>query len=208
MKLYYFPRSPNCIPILAVRNHLGTDLELHLLDLFAGEHKKPDFLKLNPNGKMPTLQDGNFTLWESNAIMQYLATQKPNELWPSDDRIRADISRWQCWQLAHWGQAAGILAWENFAKQLFNAGDPDPVEVKKGEELFHGVGAVLNHHLEGRQYLVGNGPTLADFSVAKPMVYCREGRFPLEKYTQISRWYSRMENLDSWKKALPPPMGS
>ena len=208
MKLYYFNRSPNCIAVLAVANHLGINLELQSTDLFAGDHKKPDYLRLNPNGRVPTLEDGDFALWESNAIMQYLASKKLNGLWPSNDRIRADISRWQCWELAHWSHATGILIWENLVKKLTQSGEPDRDQVKKGEELFHGLASILNDHLGNRQYLVDKEPTLADFSVAKPMIYAQPGRFPTEKYTSLNEWYSRMENLDSWKNAMPPPMGS
>lgn len=208
MKLYYHPNSPNSIPVLAVANHLGIHLDLQLVDLLKGEQKKPEFLRLNPNGKVPTLADENFVLWESNAIMQYLATKKPNNsLWPPTDRIRADISRWQCWQMAHWSKATGTLVWENMIKRLLTGGGPDPSEVKKGEELFHSLAAVLDAHLKDRDYLVGSEPTLADFSVAALLVYAQPARFPLDKYNQIRTWYGRIEKLDSWKKSLPPPMG-
>lgn len=204
MKLYYHPRSPNSIAVLAVAYHLGIDLDLQEVNLLAGEQRKPDFLRLNPNGKVPTLEDGDFILWESNAIMQYLASKKlNNSLWPSDDRVRADISRWQYWRGGDWGKAAFILIWENLIKKWVTGGDPDPEEVKKGEELFHGLADILNRHLENREYLVGGKPTLADFSVAVPMVYAHPGRLPLERYPSIRSWYHRIERLESWKRSLP-----
>ena len=204
MKLYYHPRSPNSIPVLAVAYHLGIDLDLQVVDLLSGEQRKPDFLRSNPNGKVPTLEDGDFALWESNAIMQYLASKKlNNSLWPSDDRIRADISRWQFWRMGDWGKAAFTLIWENLIKKWVTGGDADPEEVKKGEELFHNQATILNGHLEGRDYLVGTKPTLADFSVAAPMMYAVTGRLPLDRYESISSWYNRLEKLDSWKKSLP-----
>src|SRR5437879_10284276 len=60
----------------------------------------------SPTGRTPTLVDGDFVLWESNAIMQYVASHAPNTLWPDDARARADIVRWQSWQLAHWSGEA------------------------------------------------------------------------------------------------------
>ncbi len=207
MKLYYHPNSPNCVNVLATANHLGVQLDLQLVDLLKGAQKDPAYLSLNPNGRVPTLADGDFMLWESNAIMQYIAGKKPgNSLWPIDDRVRADISRWQFWQAFHWTRATGTLVWENMVKRLLGAGGPDPNKIKEGEDLFHALAAVLDSHLKSRSYLVGHEPTLADFSVAAPLVYAQPARFPLDKYGEIRAWYGRIENLDAWKKALPPRM--
>ena len=207
MKLYYHPNSPNCVNVLATANHLEIQLDLQLVDLLKGAQRDPSYLSINPNGRVPTLVDSNFILWESNAIMQYIAGKKPgNSLWPADDRVRADISRWQFWQASQWSKATGTLVWENMIKKFLGAGGADPAEVKKGEELFHGSAVVLDGHLKDRQYLVGGGPTLADVSVAAMLVYAQPARFPLEKYGNIRAWYARLEKLDSWKKALPPRM--
>jgi glutathione S-transferase len=209
MKLYYHPNSPNGVVVLATANQLGIQLELQLVDLMKGAQKDPNFLRLNPNGKVPTLVDGDFVLWESNAIMQYVAAKKPNNtLWPSDDKTRADIARWQFWQASQWNKATGTLVWENMIKRFLGTGGPDPAEVKKGEDLFHGSAAVLDGHLKDREYLVGKGPTLADFSVGAMLIYARPARFPLDKYGNIRAWYARLENLDSWKRALPPRIPS
>ena len=205
MKLHYHPRSPNSIPVLAVAHHLGIHLDLQEVNLLAGDQRKPDFLRLNPNGKVPTLEDGDFRLWESNAIMQYIASKKPNNsLWPQDERVRADISRWQFWRMGDWGKATATLVWENLIKKWVTGGDPDPEEVKRGEELFHGVATILNGHLQSRNYLVGSEVTLADFSVAAFMVYAEPCRFPLDRYNQIRSWYARIEKLDAWQKTAPP----
>jgi glutathione S-transferase len=207
MKLYYHPNSPNCTDVLATANHLGIQLDLQLVDLLKGAQKTPDFLTVNPNGKVPTLVEGDFVLWESNAIMQYIASKKlGNTLWPADEKIRADICRWQFWQASQWSKATGMLVWENMIKKFLGAGEPDPAKIKEGEELFHATAAALDAHLKGRNYLVGNGLTLADFSVAAMLIYAQPARFPLDKYENIRAWYGRIEQLDSWKKALPPRM--
>ena len=101
MKLYGFPGSPNTWKVRAVAAHLGLAVQDVLVDLGKGEQRAPDYLALNPTGRTPTLVYGDFVLWESAAIMQYLATQKPNALWPEDTRTRADIMRWQSWHLQH-----------------------------------------------------------------------------------------------------------
>ena len=204
MKLYYHPKSPNGTAVVAVARELGIPLDLQEINLPGGEQKQPGLLRINPNGKVPVLEDGDFILWESGAIMQYLAAQKPgNSLWPADDRARADISRWQLWRLGEWGRGAGILIWENVIKKFLSSGDPDPNKIKEGLEFFHIGATVLNGHLENRDYLVGKHTTLADFSVAVPLVYAVPARLPLDPYPAIRQWYKRIADLESWKKTLP-----
>src|SRR5215468_6244968 len=99
MKLYGFPPSPNTWKVRAVAAHLGIPLELALVDLT--KPRTSDYLALNPTGRTPTLVDGDFILSESNAIIQYLTDRPASTLWPNDARTRADIMRWQSWQLAH-----------------------------------------------------------------------------------------------------------
>src|SRR5262249_12957504 len=112
MKLYATPPSPRAFKVVAVAHHLGLEPEMVFVDLLNGDHMKPEFAALNPNRKMPVLEDDGFVLWESNAIMQYLASKKPaSGLWPTDPRHQADVSRWQCWDLAHWERACGTLVY-------------------------------------------------------------------------------------------------
>ncbi|MGH8457277.1 MAG: glutathione S-transferase family protein, partial [Stenotrophobium sp.] len=153
MKLYLFPLSPRARKTMAVAHHLGLSYEMVALDGRKGDHKKPEYLKLNPNGRMPTLVDGDFVLWESNAIIQYLAGKKPGVLMPQDERGRADVARWLYWDLAHWDSANAILLFENLVKSLLGGGGPDPAQVKLGEEKFHSAAAVLDGHLAGREWV-------------------------------------------------------
>jgi len=136
---------------------------------------KPEFVRLNPNHKTPALQDGDFLLWNRMPSCS-LASRKPgNKLWPSDSKVQADISRWQCWQLGHWGPACDTLIYERMVKKITGEGDPDSAEIAKGEENFHRFAAVLNQHLKGRRWIVGDDVTLADFSVGAPLTYAHRG---------------------------------
>ena len=94
MKLYGFPASPNTWKVRALASYLKTPLELELVDLSKGVQRSPTYLAINPTGRTPTLIDGDFSLWESNAIMQYIADKSANTLWPKDAHIRTDIARW------------------------------------------------------------------------------------------------------------------
>ena len=95
MKLYIFPPSGRALGVMALRNHLALDCEVQPIDLSRGDQLTPQYLALNPNNKMPTLEDDGFVLWESNAILFYLAAkQRDSGLWPSDLKGQADVLRW------------------------------------------------------------------------------------------------------------------
>src|SRR5215469_2597287 len=140
MKLYGFPPSPNTWKVRAAAAHIGVPLDFEL---------------------------GDLTLWESNAILQYIGGKTANTLWPDDVRKRADITHWMCWQLAHFGSDACVpLIFQRLVKKLLNLGPPDAAAVDKALEAFNRDAAVLEGHLSKQQYLVGNALTLADFAVA------------------------------------------
>jgi glutathione S-transferase len=204
MKLYHFPLSPNSRRVVAVLHHLNLDCELQVVDLSKGEQMQPDFLKLNPNHMIPTLVDGDFSLWESNAIMQYLCSKVPDmALCSSDPRVQADINRWQFWQASHFGSACGVMIFEKVIKKFFMSLDADPQEVAKGEEKFHRFAQVLEDHLKGRDWLVGNNVTLADFSVGSFLDLAEMAQYPLTPYSEIPRWYGNIQQLPAWKSSSP-----
>jgi len=205
LNFYFHPAEPNCFKVVVTAKLLGIPLESQLVDLFKDEHREASYLAINPNGVVPTLRDGKFVLWESNAIMQYLAAKRPaNLLWPVDEQVRADISRWQCWELAHWTPAVSVYLRENMFKKLKNWGDPDPAEIKKGDEKFHPLARVLDEQLADQDYLVGNALTLADISVCAFLMYATHARVPIEPYRNIRRWVSRMNAMPAWEQSLPP----
>ena len=204
MKLYGFPPSPNTWKVRAVANYVAVPLEVEFVDLSKGQSHTPDYLALNPTGRTPTLVDGDFALWEATAILQYIASQKPNALLPDDARIRADIMRWQSWHLAHWSkEACEPLLFQRLVKQILNLGPPDEAVVARGLEAFHKEAAVLDAHLARQAWLVGNALTLAEFSVAAPLFYADRDGFPLGDYANVRAWFGRVSALPCWKETAP-----
>jgi glutathione S-transferase len=204
MKLYGISGSPRTWKVRALAEHLGIPLDFEGLDLAKGENKRPSYLALNPTGRTPTLVDDDFVLWESDAIMQYLGGKKTSSLWPDDARTRADIMRWQNWQSAHWGSDACVpLIFQNLVKGLFNLGAPDPAIVARATEAFHKEARVLDAHLGARDWLVGDAPTLADFTVGSYLFYAFEASLPVAPYANINRWFARLSALPCWGATAP-----
>jgi glutathione S-transferase len=204
MKLYGFPPSSNTWNVRAVAAHLGIKLDFELVDLTKGQSRTPEHLARNPTGRTPVLVDGDFKLWESTAIMQYIASRTSNTLWPNDARIRADIMRWQSWSLQHWGkEACEPLLFQRLVKKIVNLGPPDEAVVAKALECFAREASVLDAHLGRQPYLVGSDLTLADFSVAAPLFHAAAADFPLAPYAHIREWFGRVAALPCWQQTAP-----
>jgi glutathione S-transferase len=203
MKLYGFPSSTNVWMVRAIAAHLNLPLTLELVHPLKGELSTPEFLKLNPAGRVPVLVDGDFVLWESNAIAQYLASQQPNSLYPEDIKIRADVMRWQCWQMAHWKMGCQPMQYEHLIKPLLRLGKPDSQVVEQAIATFHKDAGVLEGWLSDRAYLVNESLTLADFAVATFLLYAEPAHLPLESYPNIQRWYAQVRALPAWQETAP-----
>jgi len=205
MKLYGFPPSPNTWKVRAAAHQLALPMELELVDLTAGAQRKPDYLAINPTGRTPTLVDGDFTLWESAAILQYLGSKKPTSLWPEDAKARADIMRWQSWHLQHWSRGINGFIFENLVKGILKMGEPDPKALAQAGELFHQDASVLDKHLERHAYLVNDALTLADFTVVAPLFLAERARVPLATFGNLGRWFAAQAALAAWKETAPGP---
>ena len=201
MKLYFF-ETPNPRKPCAVARYLGSPVEFVRVDLAKGEHKRPEFLAINPNGKVPALEDGATRLWEATAIMCYLADKAGSSLWPEDAR-RIDIIRWFSWDTAHLSRHAGTLYFQNFVKRRLRLGDPDPAAIEEATGYFKQFAGVLNDHLQGRHYLVGDSLTLADFAVSAFLADAEESRLPLDEFAEVRRWMGRLEEIPAWREPFP-----
>lgn len=202
MDLYVFPPSPNCLKVIALARHLKLPVKLKPVNVPRGEQKAREFLELNPNGRVPLLVDGPLKLWESDAILHYLAESSGSALLPRNAIERADLLRWMFWQSAHFAPACGILIYENVAKRVLGLGEPYPSEVRRGQELLEPLLRVLQHHFEEQDYVCGWRLSVADFSLAGHAVYWREAGMPFDEYPAVLAWYERVAALPAWREAL------
>ena len=161
---------------------MGTPLELTEVNLMSEEDRRR-LVALNPNNKVPVLQDGEFMLWESCAIMQYLADRTHGQtLYPDSILVRADINRWMLWAVQHFAPPLGIIVFEHIWKGLIGKGGPDPVEIERASRLVAQFAAVLEQHLAGRGWIVGDTVTLADYAIAPTLTYIEQAQLPVKQY--------------------------
>lgn len=200
MRLYYHPVSTCSRRVLVAAHHLGTKVELVPIDLFKGEQHSPEFLKLNPNHRVPVLEHEGFVLWESYAIMQYLADLAPAQtLYPSDATARADVNRWLFWCGQYFMPGIGILNWENSIKALAGIGPADSAEVARGERLLIEAAKILDDHLSTREWICSSGLSLADFAIAAPLADQYRAKLPVTDLPNLQRWLGQIQALDAWK---------
>lgn len=202
MKLYYaevlMPRKA-----CALAQHVGADVDFIHVDLKNGEQKSPDYLALNPNGKVPTLVDGDKTLWEANAIMCRLSVAAGADLWPDDVDRQIEIIRWFNWDTNHFTHHGGALYFEYVVKRMFDIGAPDANVVEEALGYFRTYAAVLNDHLLGRKFLVGDRLSVADFAVAVTLPYAKAAHLPVDDFPAVKTWHDRLCELPAWREPFP-----
>ena len=179
--------------------HVGAAIDREFVDLRAGAQRSLDFLDLNPMGKVPVLVDGGTTLWESAAIMAYVADKAGSGLWPDGDR-RYDVLRWLAWEGAHWIRPIGAI----LGQVVFNADNPDGEIVDKGRDDFRVLAGILDNRLATCDFLSGNAPTVADYAVGVWLGYADLCGLPLAEFAWLSDWNARLGGLPGWSETAPP----
>jgi glutathione S-transferase len=204
MQLYTFVGSPNGRKVEAVIAHVGLDVEIVHLDFPAGL-RAAEYLALNPNAMTPTLVDDDFTLTESNAIMQYIAEKAgDHSVLPREARAHADVTRWQFWESAHFNRAFGALAFEVVAKPLLGLGPEDADLVRGATESLGRFAPVLERRVANRAFLVGNAVTVADYTVATFEGYRTRVPFDFAPFPGINAYFDRIHALEPWQQSAPP----
>ncbi len=189
MKLYHHELSGHSHRARLMAGLLGLDLQLVPVDLLAGVHKQPAFLARNPFGQVPVLEDGDVTLFDSNAITLYLARRyDPSRTWaPADPVAAALVQEWlskAANELAHGVAAARLVT-------VFNASYDHAAVKAKATALLE----IMDAHLDGRRWFVGNDPTIADVALYSYTAHAPEGGVDLQAHPNVVSWLGRIEQL-------------
>jgi glutathione S-transferase len=179
MRLYTFTVTPNNRKVEAFVRHFDLDVEVHHVSFKDQEQKSAAYLAINPMGKVPALLDGDFNLWEGNAILTYLAAKFPQtRALPADPRGRADVDRWLHWQSCHLMPAMGAMK----------------AAEEKDLSTVTPLLQILEQQLKGKEYLLGS-LTVADFALA-PYLMTKLGRqLDYSACPSVAAWVERMSHL-------------
>ncbi|HEV7554626.1 MAG TPA: glutathione S-transferase family protein [Kofleriaceae bacterium] len=188
-------------------HELGLDIEIQSVDVrppgMGGHNGSPEFLAINPNGKVPVLREGDFVLWESNAIMWYLAERHGDTpLWPRDPQRKASIAKWQVWQAAHLSPAADGLMFEAFVRPMMKQ-QTDPAVLESLTRSFHRWCKILDDALATCEYLANDAFTCADIAAASALMYAPMAKMPIEPYANLGAWLARIHARPSWQATEP-----
>jgi glutathione S-transferase len=191
MKLYEFAPTRS-IRVRWTLQELGVEFEAVTVNLLAGEHQSPAFLKINPAGKLPVLVDGDMVLTESIAIVQYLADKYPDKaLIPTELLQRAQCTRWLLFTTTELEQPLWRISRHT---AIYPEHKRLPAEIALAREDFAPMVRVVDEHMNGRQFVMGDTVTVADFVLAytldwAQMVNLLNGLPRLESY--LERMYAR-----------------
>jgi glutathione S-transferase len=200
MRLHYFPLSGHAHRAQLFLSLIGVEAELIEVDLAGGAHKKPEFLKMNPFGQVPVLEDGDIVIADSNSILVYLAKKYGKTDWLPDDVVQAaQVQRWL-------SVAAGQLAYGSAAARLvtvFGAKfDTDEV-IGRGHALLK----ILEGLLSQQEWLAAGRPTIADVALYSYTAGAPEGNVDLEPYPAVRQWLARIEALPGFVPFRRTPIG-
>jgi glutathione S-transferase len=191
MKLYEFAPTRS-IRVRWTLQELGVAFEAVTIDMMAGEHRSPQFLKINPAGKIPVLVDGDLTVTESVAICVYLAEKyREKDLIPNEPRERAMLNQWLMFTATELEQPLWRIARHT---NLYPKDKRLPAEIELARNDFTAMAKVLNEHMDGRTFVLGNRVSVADFVLAYTLDWAQLvkllGGLPrLEAY--VERMYAR-----------------
>ncbi len=206
MKLYYDPVTVNCRKVLAGFDLIGAKFNEEKVDYFGGGHTSPEYTAINPNQSLPTLVDDGFTVWESNAILQYAADKNGNEaVYPKDLKTRTDVNRWLLWESNQWFPSCYIWLVENVVKPILGD-NPDDKILADATPKFNKLAAIIDKTVATQPWLCGQNVTIADIAVAAPMHLHPWQKLPLDQHPNLVSWMGRVEALPSWKKTDPVPL--
>ena len=200
MKFYGHPYSNASRRAQMFCEEAGIPYTFITVDLMKGEQYKPEYLALNPNAKVPVIDDDGFVLWESQAIMRYLADKhKASKWYPTEPKARAIVEQWLDWNHTRLGPEAG--------KIMFNthfAGDNgNPQAIEDAKKWLIKILPVLESVLGRQTYICGDQPTLADLAVVTNIAYLETCNYDLNSYPAVVKWFGGMKARPSFTKTVP-----
>ncbi|KAJ9624305.1 hypothetical protein H2204_010861 [Knufia peltigerae] len=199
LEVYLDPCTVNSRKVLAGLDLTGTEYHLNHVDYFKGEQKSEEYKKINPHATLPAAKDGDLTITESNAILQYIA-EDHGSVYPKDAKQRCAVNRWLLWEASVWFQSCYVYLVQYVVQPLLGA-EPDQSAIDAEAPNWHKSAKILDDQLAKTKWLTGDDVTIADIAVAAPMHLHKATRLPLDQYPNLERWMTeQVECLPCWQR--------
>ena len=195
----YGPKMSSAFRCYWLLEELGIPYEIMPFDFSKGDSQNPEYLKLNPNGKVPTMVDDGFVLWESMAINYYLM-EKYNAMYLVGENLQqhAEVNKWTMWSLTDLYESVHALIIQKFG----NLSESDFIKAAREQRLPKYL-TVLENHLVGKENVALNKFTMADIATMSVVMMAEFINFNLSSYPNILRWKKSMSERPAFKKAAP-----
>lgn len=194
-RLYCFGESGNAYKCALALALTGSDWQPEFVDFFNGGARRPEFRAINEMGEVPVLVDGDFTLTQSGVILTHIA-DKTGQLGGQSDDDRREILRWILWDNHKLSTQIGTT---RFLANFLPADKRPEGVIPFLQGRLKAAYKVLNDHLDGREWMVGNGPTIADLSCCGYLFYPEPFGFDRKDWPHIDAWLNRIAALPGWK---------
>lgn len=205
LKIWGRANSVNVQKVLWTCDEIALPYERIDAGMKFGINTTPPFLANNPNGKIPLIEDGDFLLWESNAIMRYLAlAHGGSAIYPADPKVRGGVERWLDWTISTLQPAERPVFW-GYVRTA--PAQRDNTELRLAAEKLGEVYGILDHHLAGRTFVEGEAFSLADIALAcfaRRWLNIAEIERP--KVANIDRWYAGLQHRRAFEHYLLGPL--
>jgi len=187
--------------VATAANIMGIALEHVNVDLFKGESHTPEFLKLNPHGLTPVLQEGDTIIWEASAINIYLAEKGDSPLLGKRAKERYEVLQWMFWSGEQWRVFATLLFNERVAGRAMGKPENAPI-VDLLLTNMRTAASALDAHLATREFIVGDALTLADIDIAAPFSQVFRTKAPFAEFPNLWAWQQRLlETVPAWAQS-------
>lgn len=196
MKIYGFDASFPANKVRYVANAIGIAYKFEPIMPFSPESQTPEYRAKNPVGKVPAMvEEDGFSLFESNAIIRYLACKEASDLYPDDLRQRAIIDAWMDFGSIHIGAAIGRVFYNTIAVKFMNE-EPDENSLATGHSFLARFLPAVEAQIRDSDYVVGDSLTLADFAILAPLDPAEIIGVDISQYPNLSRWRADLQSRD------------
>jgi glutathione S-transferase len=204
MKLYFHPVSTVSRPVMLFAADEGIPLEMQMIDLFKGEHKQPAYLAVNPSGQVPTLEDGDFRLTESSAILKYLADKKGSAAYPADIKQRARIHELMDWFNTglYRDLGYGMVYSQTLPDYIYSDAAVQSATLARAQQKSRHWLGILDAHIlgAGNRFLCGNDLTLADYLGVCMVTLGEVAHLKYDAWPNVTRWINTMKARPTWAR--------